>query len=77
MSRCISSLKSMTHAQKARRSLSSEGIDVEIVSLDKNLTRNGCAYGISYDCRYSKQVAEILGRRGLGYGDVLGKDDRT
>lgn len=74
MSRCISSLKSMTHAQKARRLLENERIGCEIVGLDKNLTKNGCAFGISYECRESDRVKVILERRGLGYGVMIGKD---
>lgn len=77
LSRCVSSLKSMTHAQKAKRLLENERISAEIVNLDKNLTRNGCAYGIAYDCMYTNDVRRILDRKGLGYGDVLGKEKST
>lgn len=67
----------MTHAQKAKRLLENERIFAEIVNLDKNLTRNGCAYGIAYDCKYMDDVKRILDRKGLGYGDVLGKERLT
>lgn len=73
LSRCIASLKSMTHAEKAKRALETERLRCEIVSLDKNLTRHGCAYGLEFDCTQSERVKRILDRRGLGYGDILGR----
>lgn len=63
----------MTHAQKAKRLLEKERIRAEIVNLDKNLTKNGCAFGIEYDCADSGRVKDILNMRGLGYGEMLGK----
>lgn len=73
LSRCIASLKSMTHAEKAKRALEAERLRCEIVNLDKNLTRHGCAYGLEFDCAQSERVKRILDRRGLGYGDILGR----
>ena len=68
----ISSMKSMTHAEKAKRLVDRAGIRSSIVGLDRNLTRHGCAYGLEYSVSDAPRVRRILAENGLGYGDVLG-----
>lgn len=70
---CISAKKSMTHAVKARRVLSAAGVPCEIVNLDSNVTKNGCAYGVSFPCAMTDRVQKILGRYELDYGEIIGK----
>ena len=69
----ISSLRSMTHAEKAKRLLQNAGIRCSIVGLDRTLTRHGCAYGIEYPAVFADKVRRILRDNGLAYGDVLGR----
>ena len=69
----ISSLRSVTHAENAKRLLQRAGIRCTIVGLDRNLTKHGCAYGIEYSAADEKRVKRILQESALGYGDVLGK----
>ena len=49
-----------------------EGVEASIVSLDKNLTKNGCAYGISFPCRSRSTAERILRERAVGYGEIIG-----
>lgn len=71
---CIVTAKTMTQAQKGKRALSMQKIEAEIVSLDKNLTQNGCAYGVSFPCRFGPAVERILKDSGVAYGEVIGKN---
>ncbi len=70
---CISAKRSMTHAVKARRVLSSAGIPCEIVSLESSVTKRGCAYGVSFPCGMTDAVQKILQKYGLDYGEIIGK----
>ena len=69
----VSSLRSATHAEKARRILKNAGIACSVVGLDRNLTRHGCAYGIEYPAANAERVRRLLAENALGYGDVLGR----
>ncbi len=70
---CISAKKSMTHAVKARRVLSSAGIHAEIINLDSSVTRRGCAYGVSFPCSMTERVQSILRKYDLDYGEIIGR----
>lgn len=70
---CISAKKSMTHAIKAKRALSSAGIPCEIVNLDSNVTKRGCAYGVSFPCNMTDRAQAILKRYDLDYGEIIGR----
>lgn len=66
-------MKSMTHAQKAKRILRHAGVRCDIVGIDRNLTRHGCAYGIEYPEADARLVQRLLAEASLDYGDVLGR----
>ena len=70
---CVSALKSMTDAQRARRALRGAGIACEIVNLDRGITRRGCAYGVSYSCGVKSTALAVLARAGLDYGEFFGE----
>jgi len=70
---CIVSVKTMTAAIKARKALSGAGIESEILSLDRTLTKNGCAYGLGYPCAESRQVERILKMSKVSYGEFIGR----
>ena len=63
----------MTHAIKARRVLSAAGIKCDIVNLDTNVTKRGCAYGVSFPCSMTDKVQSILRRYELDYGEIIGR----
>ncbi len=69
----VSSMKSMTHAQKAKRILWHAGVRCDIVGIDRNLTKHGCAYGIEYSASDAGIVKRLLADASLDYGDVLGR----
>lgn len=69
----ISSMKSMTHAQKAKRILWNAGVRCNIIGIDRSLTRHGCAYGIEYSEYDARLVQRLLAEASLDYGDVLGR----
>ena len=71
---CVSALKSMTDAQRAKRVLRTAGISCEIVNLDRGITKRGCAYGVSYPCSTRAAAVSALARVGLDYGEVLGEE---
>ena len=47
---CILTMKSMTHALRARSVLENRGIEAAVVNLDPKLTARGCAFGIRFPC---------------------------
>ena len=69
---CIVTMKTMTAAVRAKRVAMSAGISCEIVSLDRNMTKNGCAYGLRYPCHTGEKLLLQLSERGVEYGTVLG-----
>lgn len=70
---CISAMKSMTDAQRARRALRASQIPCDIVNLDRGITKRGCAYGVSYMCHDKLRVQTVLERIGLDYGETFGE----
>ena len=69
---CIVTMKTMTAAVKAKRAAASAGIGCEIVSLDRNMTKNGCAYGLRYPCHMGEKLLWTFSERGIEYGTVMG-----
>lgn len=69
---CIASMNTMTRAQKGRRALLGAGIECEIVSLDRNLTKGGCAYGLSFKKDKKEAAVRALEKTGCAYGQILG-----
>ncbi len=69
---CIAAMKTMTAAQKGKRSLQKAGIQSEIVSLDASLTKNGCAYGLKFSQSHAQRAETIFQRSNISYGDILG-----
>ena len=42
---CIASVRSMTHAIKAKKALDSYDINSEIIRLEPHMTKKGCGFG--------------------------------
>ena len=68
---CIVALKSMTYAIKAKNALSDYYIDAEIVKLEPNMTKKGCAYGVSFNCVNFESVKEALRKGAIKYTEIL------
>ena len=65
-------MKSMTTAQKAKAELVFAGIRTEIINLDPMLTKNGCAYGLSFSCTDRSRLERILKTKKIAHGEIIG-----
>lgn len=68
---CIASMKSMTYAIKAQQALSSNYINSEIIKLDSNMTKKGCAYGVKFDCINLQAAERALKSYGVRYSQII------
>jgi len=76
MSDCILAMKTRTAAEKARRAAVFAQISAEVVSVDPNVTRHGCSVGLRLNCAEVDDLTELLDRKGIVYGDVIGRGRR-
>lgn len=68
---CIASVKSMTYALKAKRALASYYINSEIIKLDSSVAKNGCAYGVKFDCINLYSAENALKSHNIKYSQIL------
>ncbi len=68
---CVASLRSMTYAIKAKKALSAFDIEAEIVTLEPQMTHNGCAYGIKFDCVNLYSVQDALSKKHINYTEII------
>lgn len=68
---CAIALKSMTHALKAKAALEDSYIDAEIIKLEPNMTRKGCAYGVQFNCINIDSVYEALRKWSVRYTEIV------
>lgn len=68
---CVASLKSMTTALKAKKALIEAFIDCEIIKLEPNMTKKGCAYGIKFDCMNIYSVENVLNDKRVKYSEIF------
>ena len=68
---CVASLKSMTVAIKAKNALEEAYIDCEIIKLDSNMTKKGCAYGIKFNCININSLENVLKKKRVNYTEIL------
>lgn len=73
MKDCILAMKTQTAAERARRIAVMEKISAEVVSIDPSVTRRGCSIGIRLPCAQVSELQEMLDRRKIPYGDVIGR----
>lgn len=73
MADCIIAMKSQTTAEKARRIAVTERMGAEVVSIDPSFTRHGCSVGLRLDCDNARRLSEILDRRNIAHGDIIGR----
>ncbi len=69
---CILTMKTMTHALRAKNILEGRGIFASVVSLDPRLTERGCAYGIRFSCKDTERIKGTLEAKGIAYGILIG-----
>ena len=68
---CVASLKSMTYAMKAKRTLQELNVSSEIIKLEPHMTHTGCAYGIKFDCVNLYFVIDALTKKHINYTEIL------
>lgn len=68
---CIASLKSMTYAIKAKKSLDAANISSEIIKLEPQMTHHGCAYGVKFDCVNLYSVRDVFTEKRINYTEIL------
>ncbi|MBQ4591569.1 MAG: DUF3343 domain-containing protein [Clostridia bacterium] len=73
---CILAMKTRTAAEKARRTAAFERMETEVVSVDPSVTRHGCSVGLRLNCADVEEVTRLLDRKGIVYGDVIGRGGR-
>lgn len=56
----------------AKKTLSREGIHSNIVSIDPSLTKNGCGWGLTFNCGDSFAVRRILNKARISYNLLSG-----
>ena len=68
---CAIALKSMTYAIKAKKALNDSFINAEIIKLEPNMTKKGCAYGVQFDCVNYKPVQDALRKASIKYTEII------
>ena len=61
----------MTQAMKVKKILSSTFINSEIIKLDSNMSKKGCAYGVRFDCINFYKVEGLLRNANVKYNQIL------
>ncbi len=70
---CLISFKTITASLNAVSALKSAGIYSNAVSIDPNITKHGCSYGISLLCSDVDRAISLMTRKRVKYGDVIGR----
>ena len=68
---CVASLRSMTHAIKAKKALDEHFINSEIIKLEPHMTRRGCAYGIKFECINLYSAKDALRKKSVKYTEII------
>lgn len=63
--KALLALPSATYAMRAGELLARQGIRVKIVTLDPEMTKRGCAYGIELDHDIVSKARNILTSHGI------------
>ena len=68
---CVASVRSMTHAQKAKKTLESHLIECEIIRLEPSMTKKGCAYGVKFQCINLYAAKNALDDSSVKYTEII------
>ena len=63
---CTATLASLTYAMKAQKALTVAGLYAEVIKLDSEQAKRGCAYGVRYPCEYESRVKAVLSDGNIG-----------
>lgn len=73
MSDCVVAMQSRTAAERARRTAALARIDAEIVSIDPSFTKRGCSVGVKVRCDKIDTLTELLDKKKISYGEIIGR----
>ncbi len=68
---CVASVRSMTHAIKAKKALESAYIDCNIIKLEPFMTKKGCAYGVEFQCVNLYNAKDALDKKSVKYSEII------
>ncbi|MBQ9704040.1 MAG: DUF3343 domain-containing protein [Clostridia bacterium] len=68
---CVASVRSMTHAQKAKKALEKHLIECEIIKLEPYMTKKGCAYGVKFQCVNLYTAKDALDKSSVKYSEII------
>lgn len=68
---CVASVRSMTYAQKAKKALENHLIECEIIKLEPNMTKKGCAYGVKFQCINLYAAKNALDDSSVKYTEII------
>ena len=77
MTECVITMKSQTNAEAARRAAAGIRIPARVVSVDPNITKHGCSFGLKASCAELDRLKRALDQKGIGYGEVIGRGGFT
>ncbi|MBQ8392644.1 MAG: DUF3343 domain-containing protein [Clostridia bacterium] len=68
---CVASVRSITHAIKAKKAL--EGLDIkcDIIKLEPYMTKKGCAYGVQFQCVNLYSAKDALDKKSVKYSEII------
>lgn len=72
MTQCIFAINSLTYAMKGQQVLHERAIWSQVVKIDSELTKKGCAYGIQIECKNLNNVKNILMKYNIPFSEILG-----
>ena len=58
--RIIAAIGAVTAAMRAERTLRAAGIAAEVVALDADQTRRGCAFGVAFPSQEEARARQVL-----------------
>ena len=70
MEPCIIPLSSMTYAMKGEELLRRKGIASKILRLPKDMTKNGCGFGLSLWCGHLSSAKRLFMAAGIPMGEL-------
>ena len=68
---CVASVRSMTHAQKAKKALNNHLIECEIIRLEPNMTKKGCGFGVRFSCVNLYNAKDAFDKKNIKYSEIL------
>lgn len=71
MSKCIITLPSMTFAQKARKILTANDLEVTARKLTPEQAEKGCGWGIALSCSQTEKAVRVLNVSDIPWKRIL------